>query len=159
MRRSGYILIEALVAMGLLSVGMVAISNSLHQAYLTRAIGHDRTDARFLLEQVAGTVSLQTFIEPTKEQGVFPENPRFAYAYTIDFITVDIPTPDPGIRDRQVRQAVPPVPFIPRLRVAVRWQRANARYEEVIETLLPPEKVPQELMQRLVASGELQRNG
>ena len=47
------------------------------------------------------------------------------------------------------------------LKRLLKFERLNLQWllEEVIETLLPPEKVPQELMQRLVASGELQRNG
>ena len=49
---NGYILLESLVAMGILSVGVVVIQNALQQGLITRGQSQDYTQARFALERI-----------------------------------------------------------------------------------------------------------
>lgn len=157
MQRRGYILVETLVAMGVLSVGMVAVGNALHQAHMMRAIAKDRTDARFLLEQVTGTVELRTVIEPTAEAGVFPDHPRYQYSYAIDLIQMEMPKPAPSLSPTLTRRLRVVPPLIPRLRVSVKWQRMGGAYEEVFETLLPPERIHPDILRAHAAKYGVER--
>ena len=52
--RFGYIFVETVVAMGLLSLSAFVIQNALRQAMITRAQAQDITSARFLLEKISG---------------------------------------------------------------------------------------------------------
>ena len=51
-RTRGYIFVETLVAMAILSVSAIVIQESIRQAILARAQAMDYTTARFLLEKV-----------------------------------------------------------------------------------------------------------
>ena len=57
-KRAGYIFVETVVAMGVLSISVLVVQAALRQGILTRAQAQDYTTARFLLEQVAGEQAL-----------------------------------------------------------------------------------------------------
>ena len=48
----GYVMVETVVAMGLLSVSMVAIHGAVRQTVIARGQAQDYTIARFLLEEI-----------------------------------------------------------------------------------------------------------
>ena len=92
-RSAGYIFVETVVAMGVLSLSILVIQGALRQAILTRAQAQDYTTARFLLEQVAGEQAL-LFQQPEGSgSGQFPP-PYDAYAYEWKIERVDIPLPE-----------------------------------------------------------------
>ena len=88
----GYILVEAVVALVLLSVGAYAIHGTLRQAVLTRGQAEDYTQALFLLGQVIAGVQIQPRIKEDTNKGIFPEpHGRFRWETSIERIYLPIP--------------------------------------------------------------------
>ena len=98
-RRRGYILVETIVAMALLSAGMVAIQGGLRQAVLVRGQARDYTQARFLMDGLIADLSLQPeHVQGSKSGRFSGEYDRFSYTWTIS--RVDVPVPQglpPGL--------------------------------------------------------------
>lgn len=143
MRRAGYILVETIVSMGLLSIGMVAIQGGIRQAIITRGQAQDFTTARFLMEQVAGEKQIQIELVESKGEGHFEGDlSRFAYEWEIS--KVEIPKPEitgevpPEMRQRLEQEFKG---YMGKLRVRIRWTRAGMPFEAVGETLLKPEQL------------------
>lgn len=141
--RHGYILFETIVAMGLLSIGMVAIYNSMGQAMFMRARAQDFTTARFLLEQVMSERELQPEVQASEGDGQFEgENARFSYRWEIS--KVEVPTPPlppmltPPERERFEKMFKR---YMGKISVTVFWSRRGFDYEIAGETLIPPEKL------------------
>lgn len=150
MKRRGYILVESLVAMTILSLGMISVSNALGQANYTRALARDRSDARFLLETVIGSVTIQPVIDTGTWAGSFRDHPRFAYEYTVRVASIPEP-PMPPARPGQVSEDYElPVSVIGHIRVAVTWTRRGSEYSETFETLFSPERLPEVQMQEFL---------
>jgi len=158
-RRGGYILVEALVAMTLLSLGMISISNALGSANYTRAVARDRTDARFLLEELVGSIEIQPLIEAETVEGQFEKYPRFSYSYTVDILEIPAPPIPPEVqaqRNQSLQQQQPeeielPVAAIGRIRATVFWTRLGDPYNETVETLVQPERLPQQQVAEFLA--------
>lgn len=70
--RYGYIMVETVVAMGLLSTGMVVIHGAIRQTIIARGQAQDFTVARFLLEEIAAEKELQPELVEGSGQGNFP---------------------------------------------------------------------------------------
>ncbi len=88
----GYILIEAVVALVLLSVGAYAVHGTLRQAILTRGQAQDYTQVRFALQQVVSELELQPMLNEEERSGRFPgELERFAWRYTISRVALPLP--------------------------------------------------------------------
>ena len=71
MQRRGYILVETLVAMAVLSVSLLGIHRGISQALTARARTMDFTVARFLMEQKLGELMLQPELVKSSGQGNF----------------------------------------------------------------------------------------
>lgn len=137
-RNDGWVLIETLVAMVLLSVGVLAINRALREAIETRAIARDYTTARFLLEERMGELEMQPLLkEGDSGAGAFGENhPRFSYSWAI--AKVDIPTP-PIPADLQPFFLEPPElpdPHLGKISVTITWTRAGRDFDATAETLV-----------------------
>ncbi|HOH28634.1 MAG TPA: hypothetical protein PLC40_03075 [Candidatus Hydrogenedentes bacterium] len=142
-RMTGYIFVETVVAMGVLSLSTLVIQGALRQAILTRAQAQDYTTARFLLEQVAGEQAL-LFQQPEGSgSGQFPA-PYEAYAYEWEIKRVDIPLPEQAASlPPEARQHFEDnfLDYMGMLRVRVTWQRGGAEFEARGETLLRPDLI------------------
>ncbi len=142
-RSAGYIFVETVVAMGVLSLSILVIQGALRQAILTRAQAQDYTTARFLLEQVAGEQAL-LFQQPEGSgSGQFPP-PYDAYAYEWKIERVDIPLPEraanlPPEARAQFEENF--LDYMGMLTVRVTWKRGGAEFEARGETLLRPDLI------------------
>ena len=158
---AGYILLEAVVALMVLSIGVFAVQSSIRQASLTEAQTSDYTWARVLLQQLMSEVEMQPIIPVQTKSGTF--GGQFArFSYTRKVSAVKIPMPPlppviPGIQFPGMPPGAPPLDaevgpdgkplvelkerFIGRLTATVRWQRAGANYEVTAETLFTPDKL------------------
>lgn len=142
-RTAGAILLEAVVAMGLLSVCAITMHQGLRQALLNHALAQDYTDARFLLRQVAADRELQPELTESSGSGVFSEPfARFRYDWAVE--RVDLPKPDfaPDLPAAE-RQAMLLrfKGYLGRVRVTVQWERGAQSFSVESETLLSPGKL------------------
>ena len=138
--KDGYILLESIVSMGLLSICMLAIYGGMRDATLMRGLSEDFTTARFLLEEKALEHELQPELVEGSGSGQFPSpHERFTYDWEISRVEIPIPPPPPGLTDEQVLAYLMQfVRFQGKLSVTVRWQRAGFEQEITAETLLRP---------------------
>lgn len=134
----GYIMVETLVAMAVLSISAVAIQEAIRQAILSRGEAMDYTTARFLVEKVIADRML-VFEQPEgKDEGKFgPPFERFAYSWELR--RVEIPMPElPASMPMEEAKAFKDsyVKYIGKLRVKLTWSRAGTPFTAVAETLL-----------------------
>lgn len=142
--RGGYILVEATVALVLLSVSAYAIHGTIRQALITRGQAQDYTQARFLLERIASEVALQPMVQAESQSGRFEgEFSRFEWSYTLSRVDVPLPEPPPfpppdwvEPDDFEYR-----VEYLGAITATVSWQRAGQPYSESLETLFNPFKL------------------
>ncbi len=142
MRRShpGFIFVETLVAMGILSVSVIIIQESLRQAIYARAQSQDYTTARFLLERVAGEQALKFQQAEGSGAGRFPE-PYERFSYEWEIRKVDVPRPPlPAYLEPHEREQFEEhfVDYMGMLKVRIQWRRGGADFESRGETLLRP---------------------
>ncbi|MBI5094904.1 MAG: hypothetical protein HZB26_21020 [Candidatus Hydrogenedentes bacterium] len=137
----GYILVETVVAMAVLSVSMVTIHNALGQASLAHAQARDMTQARFLLDQKMGEYTLKPALDEGENSGEFgPELSRFHWKVTVSKIVMpDAPPAAPNLLGLVGQQPLtPPVTFLGKIVVKVAWTTGGRPFEERLETLLAP---------------------
>lgn len=148
--------------MALLSVGMVSVQAALREANYTRAIARDRTDARFLLEQVVGAVEIQPTLNFGTVNGEFPDHPRFSYTYEIsaeDVPAPPVPTYLPPSAQAAAANFQLPVSMIGHLKVTVDWTRLGRDYSETVETLFPPERLPKQQLEEYRFQHKMDKQG
>jgi len=134
----GYIMVETLVAMAVLSISTVVIQEAVRQAILARGEAMDYTTARFLLEKVIADRML-VFEQPEgKDEGKFQAPfERFAYSWELRMEEVPIPELPPGMPLEDVKAFKDSfVKHIGKLRVKITWSRAGTPFTAVAETLL-----------------------
>jgi hypothetical protein len=140
-RRSGYILVETVVSLGLLSISIVGIHESLRQAIMVRARAQDYSVARVLMEQLAAEVAMQPEMQQSTRSGNFPPPyDRFAWEWKYARVEVPMPPIPPEFdeeRARQMRQMFKGA--MGKLRVRVHWMRGGDHFELTGETLFKPE--------------------
>lgn len=139
----GYILIETIVSMGILSISMVTVHQSLRDAVLMRGLAQDYTTARFLLEEVASERELQVEMRASSGKGVF-EAPyeRFSYRWYFRKVKVPSVTLPPWIQEHQLEDLMSRYKgYMGKLEVTVSWERAGQPYDAKVQTLLLPEKL------------------
>lgn len=139
--RSGYIFVETVVAMAVLSASAIVIQSALRQGMLTRRQAQDYTIARFLVQQVAGEQAL-LFQQPEGSGSGQFDPPYEDYRYEWELEKVEIPLPE-GV------EALPPplrqefedrfVDYMGKLTVRITWQRGGLEMEALGETLLRPD--------------------
>ena len=140
---SGWVLMEAMVAMVVLSVAVVALNRGFAEAVLTRAIARDYTQARFFLEQIVGELELKPFHEDgASGKGNFgEEHPRFAYTWTVSRTDVTPPSIPPTLPPQMqtiAQNFEPPIAYLGKISVRVEWTRAGKAYSAELETTIAP---------------------
>lgn len=145
-RCAGYILLETMVALVVLGAGSYAVHGTIRQAMITRAQAQDYTQARFLLEQVIGTVELPRRIRVETQSGRFEGDfSRFAWEYQVKTIDIPKPTGPRAVSGDSGRQRSSPaeysVKFLVHIRATVSWVRMGQSFEESFETLFNPSKL------------------
>ena len=140
MSSRGYILVETIVAMAVLSIGMLTIHNALEQAAITHAQARDMTQARFLLDEKMGEYRLRPLLDEGSEEGDFgSDNPRFHWRAAIAKVMLPSP-PAPPVDPRTGAPGLAvklPESFLVKLTVTVAWTTARRPFEESLQTLLP----------------------
>ncbi len=140
---AGWVLMEALVAMVFLSIAVVALNRGFAEAVLTRAIARDYTQARFFLEQVVGELELTPVHEDgASGKGNFgDEHPRFSYTWTVEKADVAPPSIPPTLPPQMqtiAQNFEPPIAFLGKISVRVKWTRAGKAYSADLETTIAP---------------------
>jgi hypothetical protein len=142
-RGTGYIFVETLVAMAVLSLSTVVIQEAIRQAILARGEAMDYTTARFLIEKVMADRML-VFEQPEGTgQGTF-DAPFERFSYSWEVKRVQVPMPDlPTImtpEDEGFFRANY-VKYLGKLSVKVNWSRAGTPFTAVAQTLLRKDMV------------------
>jgi len=138
----GYILIEATVAMVVLSVGAMMVHGTMRQSIMTLGQSDDFTQARFLLGSLMSEIELQPELLEGKKTGVFARNDgRFNYEYTIRKIEIPLPkapakVKDPRTNENKKIEFNPQDMYLLHVRSVVKWSRGGRQFEESLETLL-----------------------
>jgi type II secretory pathway pseudopilin PulG len=144
---SGYILLEAMVALALLGVISYSIHGTFQQALLTRAQAQDYTRARFLLEQLVADRQLQPIVTQGAGDGFFTgeTDERFQWAYQIQ--KVNLPKPPKPINPPKEGTTRPKFrypkdsAYLVHVVATVSWRRGGQDFSESIETLFSPRKL------------------
>lgn len=139
----GWVLMEALVAMVVLSIAVVALNRGFGEAVLTRAIARDYTQARFFLEQIAGEVE----ITPVHEEGATgkgnfgKEHSRFSYTWSVSRKDVPPPQLPPSLPPQVLNRIANfeyPIQYLGEISVQVNWTRNGRDYSAELETTIAP---------------------
>ena len=141
-RKEGWVLIETLVAMVLLSVGVLAINRALRESLQTRAIAKDYTTARFLLDEKMGELEMQPVLnEGDSGAGAYKDRERFSYSWSV--ARVDLPTPAIPAELRQFFLEPPtlPEPHLGRITVTIKWTRVGREFDAIAETLISAQRI------------------
>lgn len=140
MRRArGYILLETLVAMAVLSISILGIHRGISQSLTARARAMDFTDARFLMEETLNTLTLQPELKEGEGKGTYPApNDRFAYSWSIK--RIDLPKPDipgdvPPARRSYIERLLDDL-YVGKIEIRIAWQRSGQTFERKGETLI-----------------------
>ena len=137
---SGYVMVETVVAMGLLSISMVAIHGAVRQTVIARGQAEDYTVARFLLEETVAKKELLPEVLEGRGGGGFPAPfSRFRHEWEITRVTLPRPPIPPGFPPERYQELERRfMKYIGKLRVRIMWTRAGQDFEVVGVTLLRP---------------------
>ncbi len=148
--QQGYLLIEAIVAMAVLSAGVVAINESLHRAVLLRAISDDNTRAAFFLSDIMGPLEVQYNVPEMTVEGSLAEKygskstragtgglERFRYRVQVENFDLPMPALPPDL---------PPEMFMAleeagknqlrKIKATIMWTRASQKFECTAQTVV-----------------------
>jgi len=140
-RVRGYILVETLTAMAVLSVTAAVVQQGVYTAVQARGLSQDYTTAQLLMEQLVATADLEPWLATGESHhGEFDEpNARFSYAWSVEKVAVPMPALPPELSAEQragfeatLRQ------HMGRLRVEIRWSRGGQDFDVTGETLVAP---------------------
>ncbi|PCJ62454.1 MAG: hypothetical protein COA73_06390 [Candidatus Hydrogenedentota bacterium] len=139
-RSRGYILIEATVAMVILSMGAVTVHSVLRQGVLTRGQAQDYTSAQFVMDELIAKIELLPALETGTKEGVFDEyGGRFSYRYTIRKVNVPFPKPIPHPTQKNRIVGIPESKsFLVHVHADVFWSRGGVPFQASRETLYGP---------------------
>ncbi len=149
----GYLLVETVTAMALLSITIVALHGAMQQAALTRAHAEDFTYARFLAEELLGQLDLRPNLEEGSNTGEYGGRfSRFVWAYAISYVELEPPELEPGaglppeLLDPDLdadEEFELPVAYLGKIRVEIHWTRLGQEFSYVVETLVSPDRLPE----------------
>ncbi len=143
-RLRGYILVEAVTAMAVLSITAVAVQRAVHTAILARGLAQDYTTAQFLLERIAADQSLQPRIAAGEmHEGIFsPPHERFSYRWSLEKVDIPMPEPPSGLAPEQ-RAALNSglLSYMGKLHIEVTWTRGGEPFSADGETLMSPDRI------------------
>ncbi len=140
---AGWVLMEALVSMVVLSVAVVALNRGFAEAVLTRSIARDYTQARFFLEQVVGELEMKpVHVDGTSGKGGFgKDHPRFSYSWSVKRVDVarpELPVALPPQLLSVVEAFEPPIEYLGQIAVRVNWTRSGQSFSSELETTIAP---------------------
>jgi len=139
----GYILLEAVVALAVLSVGVITVNNVMREALRTRAQARDFTQARFLLEGIIEDLQVRPVLKLGHETGRFKgELSRFRYRWEIGKVEVPAPEIPDEVVERVGRAYKPTVQYLGKITATVTWECAGQTFQRTAETLFPQGKLP-----------------
>jgi type II secretory pathway pseudopilin PulG len=145
--QKGYILIEATVAMVVLSLGAIMVHGTMRQSTQTLGQSEDFTQARFLISSLMNEIQLQPELVEGKKIGQFQENEgRFRYEYIVRKVPIPLPNEpapeiDPNSRDPRKVKFNPRDKYLLHVRTVIKWRRAGREFEESLETLLDGDRL------------------
>jgi hypothetical protein len=142
MNRAGYILVETIVSMGLLSISMLMIQANIRQAVITRGQAQDYTTARILLDDIVGRQLIQTVLSSLSDKGQFPApNERFSYSWKLTRVELPRPPLPPNL-DALFQEQLEDlfVDYLGKMQVTIEWTRAGRSFSVEGETLIGPSK-------------------
>lgn len=141
----GYILLETIVAVIILSLSIVGIQSAMQQTLQMRGRSEDLTHARFLLEKTLAEIALRPRVEESSVGNYMPlfeladpeDYSRFHISYDIQRVPInaayDIPNLSPDLCVNKY--------FMVRIHVEVTWTRGETEYTEHMETLLDAKRL------------------
>jgi hypothetical protein len=138
----GYILLEATVAMVVLSLGAVTVHAVLRQGVLTRGQAQDYVSVQFLMDELISEIELRPALQAESRSGTFEEyGGRFNYRYTIRKVTVPYPKPAPSPDPKKRPRGIPPErSFMVHVRADVLWSRGGVPFQVSREMLYGPDR-------------------
>ena len=136
----GYILVETLVSMALLSISMLGIHQVIQQSIQSKALARDYTTVRFLMEGLAADLEMQEYVHEMREEGTF-EAPHERFEYVLEISKVEVPRPElplsiEGPEREQLEKQYKG--YMPKVRIEISWERAGNRRTRVAETMFNP---------------------
>ena len=140
----GWVLLETLAALTVLSVAIIAVNEALYESLVTRAQARDYTQARFFLDKLASELEMQPLFQDgmTQSGGFGEEHPRFSWSWSVSKADIPQPAiPQEVLLANGITELVLPVKALGKVSVTVRWTRAGHEFEETIETLIGPERI------------------
>jgi len=141
-KTAGYIMVETLVAMAVLSIGLVGVHKALREGIKTRGIARDATHARFLLDQKVAELELRPFLFEGTESGSWKgEFSRFEWRYRIEKVELPLPPLPEYIDSQLVIDLEMPVSYLGRISATISWVRSGQRFTRTAETLIAPERL------------------
>jgi hypothetical protein len=140
--RHGYIMVEALVALALLSISVMAINRALGQALVVRAVAQDWTHARFMLDQVMAPVELQpVMVEGTRSGNFGEHHARFSWEITVEKVDLPLPPLPPELPEPMVKAIEDRLGYMGKVTARITWTRARQPYEAVAVTMIPQNRL------------------
>jgi hypothetical protein len=137
---AGYLLVETVVSMAVLSVSMLYLHSAIRQGVQVHAQAQDYTTARFLLREVLSEQELQPQLVVTSESGTFPP-PNTRFFYNLQISKEPIPLPEiPSNVPRETRAWITQNfhDYIGKVSVNIQWSRGGVDEQVLGETLLRP---------------------
>lgn len=135
---AGYIMLEAAVALVLMTMGVYAIHGTIQQAIEARGQAQDYTEVRFLLERILAEVEMQPELSEHDDQGTFEEpHQRFSWHYSVRRVNISLPPPPPE-SEHAFRY---PQRYLAHVQATVTWTRAGKKYSESFDTLFTTQKL------------------
>jgi len=138
----GYILLEAMVAMVVLSLGAVMVHSVLRQGVLTRGQAQDYASVQFLMDGLMADIELRPALQAESRSGAFDEyDGRFTYRYTIRKVAVPYPKPTPSSNPKKRPRGIPPDrSFMVHVRADILWSRGGVPFRVSREMLYGPDR-------------------
>lgn len=137
----GYILVETIVAMAVLSVSAAAVQQAVYTAVQARGLSQDYTTAQWLLEDLAASASLEPRLaDGDVLTGTFPAPyDRFEFTRTVEKVKIPLPPLPAGLTPEQVAALEASYQdYLGRVRIEIRWFRGGQPFSIVGETLIAP---------------------
>lgn len=140
----GYILVEAVTAMAVLSIAAVTVQQAVHTAVLARGLSQDFTVAQCLLERIASDCAMQPRIAVGEEHAGTFESPQERFSYRWLMNQIQLPTPElPSDLNTEQRAALTSnlVGHMGKLHIEIHWSRGGEPFSVSAETLVGPDRI------------------
>ncbi len=138
----GYILFETMMAMVILSIGIIGVNKAMREAIQVRGVARDNTQARFLLEETISMLELQPQLVEGESSGKYDgDNSRFSYKWKVSKVEVPEPPIPPNLPPEEVEKFKLTVKYLAKIEVTVSWQRSGRKFEQNAQTMWMPEKI------------------